>query len=103
MSGSKSFRSLCEKFILPFANNQGHPEQSRGTPLRNTSGDFIGMPRLPRDDFLTGLKDRNYIAHGNEFLHPCGIPVGGADARVTGRATDCFRLVRSVNADMRFA
>ena len=48
-------------------------------------------------------KDRNNIAYGNKFLHPRGVPVGGADAPVTGCATDRFRLVRSVNTNMRFA
>src|SRR5947208_10347193 len=48
-------------------------------------------------------KDRNHIAHGNEFLHPCGVPVGGANTPVTGCAADRFGLVRSVNTDMRFA
>jgi hypothetical protein len=28
MSGSKSFRNLCEKFMAP-ANNHGHPWQKR--------------------------------------------------------------------------
>jgi hypothetical protein len=48
-------------------------------------------------------KDRNHIAHGNKFLHPCGVPVGGANAPVTRCAADRFGLVRSVNTDMRFA
>ena len=48
-------------------------------------------------------KDRNHIAHGNKFLHPCSVPIGGADAPVTGCAADRFGLVRSVNTDVRFA
>ena len=48
-------------------------------------------------------EDRNDIAHGDEFLHPRGVPVGGADAPVTGCAADRFGLVRPVNSDMRFA
>ena len=66
-------------------------------PLPEPSSGSLALARL------TGSKDRNHIAHGNEFLHPCGVPVGGANATVTGRAADGFGLVGSVNTDMRFA
>ena len=50
-----------------------------------------------------GSKNGNDIADGHEFLHPRSVPVCRPDAAVTGSATDCFRLIRSVDANMRLA
>ena len=66
----------------------------------------LSSKKSSRSARVTGVinsEDRNDIAYGDEFLHPRGVPVGGADAPVTGCAADRFRLVCSVNADMRFA
>ena len=72
-------------------------------------GEIHSCKRLPTIIGMTtrlgyrGSKNGNDIADGHEFLHPCGVPVCRPDAAVTGSAADCFRLIRSVNANMRLA
>src|SRR5205085_9973624 len=47
-------------------------------------------------------EDRNRVAHRDQFLDPRRIPVRGADAAVAGGAANRLRVVRPVNADVRF-
>ena len=77
--------------------------------LSQFMGKIHSCKRLPTITGMTtrlgyrGSKNGNDIADGHEFLHPRGVPVCRPDAAVTGSAADRFRLIRSVNANMRLA
>jgi hypothetical protein len=85
--------SRCKSFKATSSESLG--PNGGGTRFRASRRDTEVAP--------TFSEDRNDITHGDKFLHPRGVPVGGTDAPVTGCATDRFGLIRSVNADMRFA
>src|SRR5260370_11212334 len=60
----------------------------------------LGAIRPPTGRWLH-LKNNDGVADADEVFDANGVPVGQANAAVTGGATNCFRIVSAMHANSR--
>ena len=83
-----------------------HPERSEGSHTRSWQllcklCDQSSFARSLTSFGMTEerLENEHGIADANQIFHPRGVPVGQANAAVTGGAADCLGIIRTVNTD----